>query len=126
MPIGAFLARRRSGAGISCRLITAAPLAVIRWLARRLWLAAEAMEEEGLLDNANKLGQLLQDKLRQLAQKYPGVITTVRGRGLIVGAELAGQGRGIVEACLEKGVIITAPQATCCGSYRRLISPRRI
>ena len=82
----------------------------------------EAMEEEGLLDNANKLGQLLQDKLRQLAQKYPGVITTVRGRGLIVGAELAGQGRGIVEACLEKGVIINCTA----GNVLRFVPPLNI
>ena len=121
MPIGAFLAREEVAqafhAGDHGSTFGGNPLACAAALA-----VMEAMEEEGLLDNANKLGQLLQDKLRQLAQKYPGVITTVRGRGLIVGAELAGQGRGIVEACLEKGVIINCTA----GNVLRFVPPLNI
>ena len=121
VPIGAFLAKEEVAqafhAGDHGSTFGGNPLACAAALA-----VMEAMEEEGLLDNANKLGQLLQDKLRQLAQKYPGVITTVRGRGLIVGAELAGQGRGIVEACLEKGVIINCTA----GNVLRFVPPLNI
>ena len=121
VPIGAFLAKEEVAqvfhAGDHGSTFGGNPLACAAALA-----VLEAMEQENLLDNANKLGQLLQDKLRQLAQKYPGIITTVRGRGLIVGAELAGQGRGIVEACLEKGIIINCTA----GNVLRFVPPLNI
>ncbi len=45
------------------------------------------IEEENLLDNVNRMGDYLMDRLRELQDKYP-VIGDVRGKGLFCGAEL--------------------------------------
>ncbi len=49
----------------------------------------EVIEREGLAENARRVGDQLQTGLRQLSQKYPSVIKTVRGLGLMLGVELA-------------------------------------
>ncbi len=49
----------------------------------------EVIERERLADNARQLGQHFTDRLLALSQKYPGVITAVRGAGLMLGFELA-------------------------------------
>src|SRR5438128_4933364 len=43
---------------------------------------------DGLVQNAATMGDLLIDKLRKMARKYP-LIHEVRGRGLLVGIDLA-------------------------------------
>lgn len=50
-------------------------------------LTLEIIEEEGLIANAEKMGKLLKDGLTQMMKKYP-LIGDVRGRGLLLGAEL--------------------------------------
>ncbi len=49
----------------------------------------EVIKKEKLADNARETGARLKSGLEQLAQKYPGVIKTVRGLGLLIGFELA-------------------------------------
>ena len=66
----------------------------------------KAIEEEKLVDNAAKMGNYLKEKLTELKGKYPKIITDIRGRGLIVAAELTCAGSDIVAKCLEKGAII--------------------
>lgn len=46
----------------------------------------EVMDEEGLVENAATMGELLRTKLRALREKHP-VILEVRGRGLMVAIE---------------------------------------
>ena len=48
----------------------------------------EVIERERLADNARALGDLFIVELSRLAKKYPGVITDVRGLGLMIGFEL--------------------------------------
>jgi acetylornithine/N-succinyldiaminopimelate aminotransferase len=50
----------------------------------------EVIETEKLADNARQTGEFLKSGLRQLAQQYPDVIQTVRGLGMMLGVELAG------------------------------------
>jgi acetylornithine aminotransferase/acetylornithine/N-succinyldiaminopimelate aminotransferase len=49
----------------------------------------EVIQREKLADNARNTGEGLQQGLLKLAQKYPTVIQTVRGLGLMLGLELA-------------------------------------
>jgi acetylornithine aminotransferase/acetylornithine/N-succinyldiaminopimelate aminotransferase len=49
----------------------------------------DVIQREKLADNARQVGDYLKSGLQALAQKYPGVIQTVRGLGLMLGIELA-------------------------------------
>ncbi|MHB9134000.1 MAG: aspartate aminotransferase family protein [Armatimonadota bacterium] len=49
--------------------------------------AIDAIIEEGLPARAAVLGDQLLDGLRAVADKYPGTITEVRGKGLLIGVE---------------------------------------
>ncbi len=49
--------------------------------------AIDAIIEEGLPANAATMGDLLLTGLRAIAEKYPGTITEVRGKGLLIGVE---------------------------------------
>jgi acetylornithine/N-succinyldiaminopimelate aminotransferase len=49
----------------------------------------EVIQREKLAENVRHTGGFLQAGLQQLAQKYPNVIQTVRGLGLMLGIELA-------------------------------------
>ena len=49
----------------------------------------EVVEREKLADNARATGEFLKTSLQALARKYPGVIRSVRGLGLMIGVELA-------------------------------------
>ncbi len=69
----------------------------------------EAIEEENLLDNTNTVGQYLLEKLEQLKDKYP-IIDHIRGKGLMLGAQLTMPGAAIVNRCLEKGLRINCTQ----------------
>lgn len=52
----------------------------------------DVMEEEKLVENAAEAGTYLLDKLKEMAKAYPDKIKEVRGRGLMIGIELAGSG----------------------------------
>jgi len=49
----------------------------------------EVIETEKLADHARKTGEFLQSGLEKLVQKYPAVLQTVRGLGLMLGVELS-------------------------------------
>ena len=42
-----------------------------------------------IYDNVRRTGELLKSGLQQLTQKYPGVVQTARGLGMMLGVELA-------------------------------------
>ncbi|MHC4072642.1 MAG: aminotransferase class III-fold pyridoxal phosphate-dependent enzyme, partial [Planctomycetota bacterium] len=73
--------------------------------------AIEAIEEENLLENADRLGRYTMDKLRQLKQKH-SIIESVRGAGLMIGVQLSSSGVEIVDKCLENGLRINCTQGT--------------
>ena len=80
------------------------------------------IEEEGLLENAKKVGNYLEKGLLVLQAKYPKLITQVRGKGLMLGVQLTVPGRDIVNSCLEKGVIINCTA----GDVLRFVPPLNI
>jgi predicted acetylornithine/succinylornithine family transaminase len=85
-PIGAFEARQDLNdilvPGTHATTFGGNPLGCAAGLA-----VMEAFEKENILENCQKLGAFLKEELTKLAKKY-NCITAVRGRGLIIGAEL--------------------------------------
>jgi len=69
----------------------------------------EAIEEEYLLDNAQKTGAYAQEKLQAMKEKHP-IIDHVRGTGLMIGVQLTESGAAIVSQCLDKGLRINCTQ----------------
>lgn len=74
----------------------------------------ETIEEENLMSNAHEVGEHLLEGLRDLQKHFPDMIGDVRGKGLMVGMELADKNKTpltqetarIVEAAKNEGVII--------------------
>src|ERR1035437_5914117 len=87
VPIGAFWVRAPYadllGAGSHGTTYGGSPLACA--VALKI---LDVIQREKLADNARQVGGYLKAGLQQLAQKYPSVIKTVRGLGLMVGIEL--------------------------------------
>lgn len=77
----------------------------------------DTIEQDNLLVNVTEVGAYLMDKIAQLGAKYPAIIRSVRGKGFMVGVELTREGRGIVEACLDKKLIINCTA----GNVLRLV-----
>jgi len=71
----------------------------------------EAIEEDGLLENANNMGSYAAEKLNALKQKH-SIIDHVRGKGLMIGIQLNGQGAHIVDECLKNNMRINCTQGS--------------
>src|SRR5260221_4706795 len=87
-PIGAFWVRQPYadllGAGSHGTTYGGSPLACA--VAGKI---IEVIQRENLANNAREVGDLLKTGLEKLKQKHPGVISMVRGLGLMIGLELA-------------------------------------
>ncbi|MFZ0888900.1 MAG: acetylornithine transaminase [Candidatus Binataceae bacterium] len=117
LPIGAMLARADiaesftpgshgttfGGNPVAC----AAALAVI-----------EAFEQEGVLENAARVGAYIIEQLREMARSDKRIVE-VRGQGMIIGVVLAHEARPVVEACLKQHLIVNATA----GNVLRLLPP---
>jgi acetylornithine/succinyldiaminopimelate/putrescine aminotransferase len=79
-------------------LVTAAALATARTLV-----------DGGVLENSQAMGAYFKSALEDLRSRH-GCIVDVRGRGLLLGAELDQEGAPLVNACLEKGFLINCIQ----------------
>ncbi|BEU87497.1 acetylornithine transaminase [Selenomonas sp. TAMA-11512] len=79
----------------------------------------DAIAKQGILGHVEKVGAYFKKKLEDLREKYPNLIKDVRGEGLLLGMEIAVEGRDIVNQCLEKGVIINCTA----GNVLRFVPP---
>jgi 4-aminobutyrate aminotransferase-like enzyme len=62
--------------------------------------------DNGIADNAAKVGQYLMAGLNDLKDKYP-FVTDVRGRGLLLAIEFDRDiGQDMLNACLENGMLV--------------------
>lgn len=121
VPIGAFLAAESVAAAFSAGdhgstfggnpLACAAALAVL-----------DVIENEGLMQNALAMGQVLIQKLTAMKKKYPTLIKEIRGKGLMVGVELTRPGREVVDLCMAQGAIINCTA----GNVIRFVPPLNI
>jgi predicted acetylornithine/succinylornithine family transaminase len=75
--------------------------------------------DNGLMHNAEQLGAHFTERLNQLHAALPHLITEVRGKGLMVGVELSFPGRAVVDAMLERKIIINVTH----GNILRFLPP---
>jgi acetylornithine/N-succinyldiaminopimelate aminotransferase len=71
----------------------------------------EIIRDENLLENAQRMGTYLKQRMLELKQDVP-LIAEVRGAGLMVGVELTESGAGVASACLERGLHINCTHET--------------
>lgn len=78
----------------------------------------EAIEEDGLVENSQKMGEILQPALRAIRERFPQHIGTVHGKGLVASLHIVHPGgiepnpplaADIVRRCVEKGLLMFAP-----------------
>ncbi|PTN38748.1 aspartate aminotransferase family protein [Desulfonatronum sp. SC1] len=65
---------------------------------------------DNLPDRAARLGELAQGLFREVQAAHPGKITDVRGRGLMLGIELAFPGQDVWRGLLESGFVLNLTQ----------------
>ena len=70
-----------------------------------------AIQKDKMLKNAQKMSTYIFDRLDAMKAKYK-IIKTIRGIGLMIGIELSIEGKGIVEECLKRGLIINCTHNT--------------
>lgn len=79
----------------------------------------KAFDEENLVENAAAMGEYLKAELIKLQKRYPGKIVEVRGKGLLVGIEIAADFAKTVFASLfEQGYL-----TSLCGGRTIRIAP---
>jgi acetylornithine/N-succinyldiaminopimelate aminotransferase len=86
-------------------LVTAAGLAVFK-----------AIKKEKLLKNTVDMGEYLRKKLMELKNKH-SFIKEIRGLGLMMGVQCAGDGSPVVKKAMEKGLLINCTH----GSVLRIM-----
>ncbi len=110
MPIGAFTARPDvwqpfdENPFIHTSTFGGNPLACAAGIA-----ALEAIREEGLLEKAKARGAQMLAGLEAIAADHPEVVPEVRGRGLLIGLDIASQALGgvFMSELLDRGVLPT-------------------
>lgn len=108
LPIGAMLATEKAAAAFTpgahastfggTPVITAAALEVLR-----------IIEAENILEHCQKVGDYFKSRLEWLKDRHP-VVEEVRGVGLMLGMKLSQKGAPVVEACMDKGLLINCTQ----------------
>lgn len=66
----------------------------------------EIFEKDKILEHVNEIAPYLVSALKKLQQKYPSLISDVRGKGLMIGMEVSCANADIVTKAMEKGMIL--------------------
>jgi predicted acetylornithine/succinylornithine family transaminase len=110
LPLGAFLAKEEFASAISPgqhgTTFGGGPLAcrvALEYLA--------IVEEESLLEQVRRVGEYLQQQLKELVNRYAAA-QECRGRGLIQGLQLYVPARPIMEQALAEGILFNSTQDT--------------
>ncbi len=118
MPLGAMVARadllEHWGAGAHGSTYGGNPVACAAAL------ATIELLEGGLVANAADRGRQAMEGLRGLAGRFPGLVTDVRGRGLMIGIEFdsAEHAEEVQWACFQRGLLVLE-----CGKSAVRLSP---
>lgn len=90
----------------------------------------DVVEEENLVENARRMGEVLQPELRRIGEQYSGYVGAVHGKGLVASLHIVRPGgiepdgeraTNIVMRCVEKGLMMFAPVGYAGASVK--ISP---
>ena len=65
----------------------------------------QALTQDGLIDNADKMGKLFREGLERLKEKHT-IIREIRGRGLMIGIELKFEVKNILMEGIEKNLLL--------------------
>jgi len=77
-----------------------------------------AIEEDGLVENARLMGEVLQPEVREIGNRYREIVGAVHGKGLVVSMHIvkpggvepdADRATDIVQRCFGKGLLMFAP-----------------
>ncbi len=71
----------------------------------------QTIEEENILDNVTAMSERYRQHFETLAEQLP-IISEVRTRGMMIGAQLTIPSTPAVAKCMERGVLINATQDT--------------
>lgn len=111
MPIGAMTAKNNFAEflkpGMHASTFGGSPICCAASLA-----VFEAIEKDGLLNNANDMGEYLLKGLSGLAGKYPDIISKIKQKALMIGVELKKDAKSVVDRCFKKGFLINCTQDT--------------
>jgi len=104
VPIGALLINKKVaesfGPGDHASTFGGNPLATAAGVA-----ALNAILEEGMLENCEKVGIYFLARLEEIKRKF-SIVQEVRGKGLLIGMELKREGGSIVKTMMQRGVLI--------------------
>jgi acetylornithine/LysW-gamma-L-lysine aminotransferase len=67
--------------------------------------ALKAITEDGLIENAEKMGKIFMEELERLKTKHT-IIREIRGRGLMIGVELKFEVKNILMNLIKEGVLM--------------------
>jgi predicted acetylornithine/succinylornithine family transaminase len=119
-PIGVMMATDRIASafqpGSHASTFGGNPLAMAAALA-----TLETIMKDGILENVRKVGAYFTKRLHELKDRS-SIIKEIRGRGLIIGIEISVDGSPIVNACMERGLLMNCTG----GSVLRFVPPLTI
>ena len=119
-PIGVMMATDRVASafqpGSHASTFGGNPLAMAAALA-----TLETIMNDGILENVGKVGAYFIKRLHEMKNKS-SIIKDIRGRGLIIGIEISIEGSQIVNACMDRGLLINCVG----GNVLRFVPPLTI
>ena len=66
----------------------------------------EIFEKEHIVEKVSELSEYFFAKLKKLSEKYPALITDVRGKGLLIGLEVSCLNGDVVKKAMDKGLVV--------------------
>jgi acetylornithine/succinyldiaminopimelate/putrescine aminotransferase len=82
-------------------------------IACRAGLAAiETIEQDDLLPRGHAIGERFRSHFQKIQAERPDLVRQIRVAGAMIGLELAVDATAVVNACLERGLLINATHGT--------------
>ncbi len=66
----------------------------------------DIMLEDGFLENVQRIGKILFERLQDLVKSHPMVLTSVRGEGLMIGLECVGENKVLRSRLAENSMLV--------------------